>query len=198
MSSADRLMNRIEALDTASAENRQRAESYERMTEELKQVEVTVTSPDGVVTVVAGPGGEVRSITFTEEVKTIEPAALSKTTLHTLAKARADAAKAQAEVVRDGLGDAELLNKVIDSDERLFGDAPATDPGPAPTTPRVELDDDEGYQIFRDRPSWEAIALRGRGTAITRSRVVFRCSRIGNVGDDSLVAGGEGGACGEA
>ena len=56
--------------------------------------------------------------------------------LHTVAAARMAAARAQAEVVRRGLGDTELLDQVLASDERLFGDRRPTDPGPPPTVPR--------------------------------------------------------------
>lgn len=153
-SAADRLISRIQSLDTAAAENRQRAESYERMTGELKRVEVTVSSADGAVTVVAGPGGEVKSITFSDAIRTMDSAALSSTAQHTLSKARADVAKAQAEVVRDNLGDAELLDKVLNSDEKLFGDRPATDPGAAPRVPSSAPDDGEPYSVFQRKPTW--------------------------------------------
>lgn len=150
---ADKLLRRIEAIDTAAADNRQRAETYQRMTEELQSVEASATSPDEVVTVVAGPGGVVKSITFTDRVRTVAPEALSATVMHTLAAARANAAQLQAEVVRRGLGDTELLDRVLESDERIFGDQRPRDPGPAPvpTTRRrhARKTEDEFFDDFK-------------------------------------------------
>jgi DNA-binding protein YbaB len=157
---AKQLLARIEAIDTAAAGNRQRAETYQRMADELKGVQGRATSPDGVVTVVAGAGGEVTAITFTEAVRQVPPAALSATVLHTLAAARASAARMQAEVVRRGLGDTELLDRVLDADERLFGDRRPRDPGPPPTAtrrpapaPAVEDDYFQDFNVFGGGPS---------------------------------------------
>ncbi|EIE97985.1 YbaB/EbfC family nucleoid-associated protein [Saccharomonospora glauca] len=119
---AAQLMRRIEALDTAAADNRRRAEAYKQTEEELKNVRASVTSPDGVVTVVAGPGGSITSVTFSDRVRELSPATLSTTVQQTIAAAVAAAARRQAEVVRRGLGSTDLLDRVIESDERLFGD----------------------------------------------------------------------------
>ncbi|GDY30630.1 YbaB/EbfC family nucleoid-associated protein [Gandjariella thermophila] len=145
---ARQLLRRIEAIDTAAANNRQRAETYQRMADELKGVEGRASSPDGVVTVVAGPGGEITSITFSEQVRAIAPAALSATVLHTIAAARAAAARQQAEVVRRGLGDTELLDRVLDADERLFGDRRPRDPAPPMAIRRPEPVEDTYFEDF--------------------------------------------------
>ncbi|NKQ56468.1 YbaB/EbfC family nucleoid-associated protein [Amycolatopsis sp. K13G38] len=129
---ADQLLRRIEAIDTAAADNRRRTEAYQQMSDELKEVTGTASSPDGVVTVVAGPGGEVKSVSFGERVRDLAPAALAASVTHTIAAARAEAAKQQAEVVRHGLGDSDLLDKVLDSDEQIFGAQRPGDPGPPP------------------------------------------------------------------
>lgn len=129
---ADQLLRRIETIDTAAAGNRRRAEAYEQMAGELKDVTGEASSPDGAVTVVAGPGGEVRSITFADRIRDVAPPALAASVMHTIAAARAAAARRQAEVVRSGLGDTELLDKVLDSDEQLFGAQRPADPGPHP------------------------------------------------------------------
>ncbi|HJQ46424.1 MAG TPA: YbaB/EbfC family nucleoid-associated protein [Amycolatopsis sp.] len=153
---AERLLRRIEAIDTAAANTQRRTESYERMADEMKAVTASVTSPDGAVTVVVGPGGDVEQITFGERVGQLDSAALSASVRHTLAAAKAAAARLQAEVVRRGLGDSDLLDKVLAEDERLFGDRPPADPGPAPVTapPRrrreVSREDDyfEDFDVF--------------------------------------------------
>jgi len=129
---ADQLLRRIEAIDTAAADNRRRTEAYQQMAAELKEITGTASSPDGVVTVVAGPGGEVKSVSFSDRVRELPPAALAASVTHTIAAARAAAAKQQAEVVRQGLGDSDLLDKVLDSDEQLFGAQRPGNPGPPP------------------------------------------------------------------
>jgi DNA-binding protein YbaB len=152
----ERLARRIEAIDTAAADNRLRAESYRQMTEDLKAVDGTATSPDGLVTVVTGPGGVLKSITFSDAVRTVAPATLSAAVMHTVAKAQADVARTQADVVRRGLGSTELLDRVLSEEERLFGDERPRDPGPAPVVPqagahrRQDHDDfDDGYDVFQ-------------------------------------------------
>lgn len=154
---AGRLVRRIEAIDNAAADNRHRRESYQRMSEELKSVEGKATSPDGVVTVAARAGGTVTAITFSEGVRAVSPQALSAMVMHTLAAARADAARRQAEVVRRGLGDTELLDRVLESDERLFGDQPPRDPGPPPAAGRP--------QRAREDEFFEEFNVFGRGPA---------------------------------
>ena len=130
---ADRLLRRIEAIDTAAADTQRRREAYDRMATEMKAVTASVTSPDGVVTVVAGPGGDVEQIKFRDGVGRLDPATLAASVMHTLTAAKAAAARMQAEVVRRGLGDSDLLDRVLAEDERLFGDRSLPDPGPAPT-----------------------------------------------------------------
>nr|WP_042186506.1 YbaB/EbfC family nucleoid-associated protein [Kibdelosporangium sp. MJ126-NF4]CEL17319.1 hypothetical protein [Kibdelosporangium sp. MJ126-NF4]CTQ91453.1 hypothetical protein [Kibdelosporangium sp. MJ126-NF4] len=152
---SQRLAQRIQAIDQAAADNRQRAEAYQQMAEELKTVDGTATSPDGMVTVVAGAGGSVQSITFTDSFKTATPDLLSKTVMHTIARAQADAARSQAEVVRRGLGGSELLDRVLSEEERTFGDKPTPDPGvqvlrQAPASTRPGYDDHEdGFDIYQ-------------------------------------------------
>jgi DNA-binding protein YbaB len=151
---ADILLRRIEAIDTAAADNRLRAESYERMASGLKDVTGTATSDDGVVTVVAGSDGAVKAITFGPTVRTTDPAALSSTTLRTIALARADAARRQAEVVRASLGDTALLDQVLAEDQRLFGAEPPAAPPPAPVRRPVVEEPEEHDTGFQSRSAW--------------------------------------------
>ncbi|MFD0203478.1 MULTISPECIES: YbaB/EbfC family nucleoid-associated protein [Saccharothrix] len=155
--SADILLRRIEAIDTAAADNRLRAESFQRMAEGLRDVVGTATSDDGVVTVVAGSDGAVKAITFGPAVRTTDPAALSSTTLRVIALARADAARKQAEVVRSALGDAKLLDQVLAEDRRVFGDEPPQELPAVP--PRVirrvaPVEDEEPEPAYRSRDAW--------------------------------------------
>ncbi|WP_263252867.1 YbaB/EbfC family nucleoid-associated protein [Saccharopolyspora rosea] len=152
---ANQLLARIEAIDAAAADNDARTEAYQRMAEQLADVEGRATSSDGVVTVVAGADGAVHSITFSDQFRNATPQALSASVLHTIAQARVSAARRQAEVVRDELGDTELLDRVLDSDERTFGDQRPQDPGPAPaavpaTSSRAAQDIDDDYDDYFD------------------------------------------------
>ncbi|MBP2327982.1 DNA-binding protein YbaB [Kibdelosporangium banguiense] len=132
---AERLARRIEAIDSAAVDNRLRAESYRQLTEDLKQADGTATSPDGVVTVVAGAGGALKSITFSQSVHSVPPAALSTIVMQTIARAQADAARSQADAVRRGLGSTELLDRVLAEEERVFGDEPTRAPAFPATRP---------------------------------------------------------------
>ncbi|TWH18514.1 YbaB/EbfC family nucleoid-associated protein [Prauserella rugosa] len=128
----EQLMRRIEAIDTAAADNARAAEAYQRVTEELAEATGTATSPDGVVTVVARADGSVERVTFGDGVQRIAPGDLSASVTHTIAQARYAAARAQAEIVRRGFGDSELLDRVLEADAHVFGDRRPADPGPPP------------------------------------------------------------------
>jgi DNA-binding protein YbaB len=156
--SADILLRRIEAIDTAAADNRLRAESFRRMAEGLRDVVGTATAEDGVVTVVAGSDGAVKSIAFGPAVRTTDPAALSSATLRVIALARADAARKQAEVVRSALGDTKLLDQVLAEDRWVFGDEPPQEP-PVAIPPRVirraaPEPEEEPEPAYRSRDAW--------------------------------------------
>lgn len=144
---AEQLMQRIEEIDTAAAENRLRAERYQRMTEQLADVVGVATSPDDAVTVECNAGGSIHSITFADRIQSIPPADLAASVQHTIAAAKANAAREQAEVVRSGLGDTELLDRVLGEDIKVFGDHRAVDPGPAPAvSPTAHVEDNIIYE----------------------------------------------------
>ncbi|KAA9152227.1 YbaB/EbfC family DNA-binding protein [Amycolatopsis acidicola] len=153
---ASQLLRRIEAIDSAAADNRRTGDAYQQMAGRLKTVTGRAMSSDRAVTVVAGPGGEIREISFAEQTRGIEPSELGGVVTRTIAAAQADAARRQAEVVRDGLGDSELLDKVLDSDRRLFGDQPpaAAAPVPREETAQPVYEDDffREFNVFDDEP----------------------------------------------
>ncbi|ACU97118.1 YbaB/EbfC family nucleoid-associated protein [Saccharomonospora viridis] len=159
---AKRLLRRVEAIDAAAAENRARAEQYRQMTEKLAAVTGTATSPDGVVTVVAGPDGSVKEVTFSEQVRKADPAALSASVVHTIAQARVNATREQAEIMRRNLDDTHLLDQVLAEDARLFGDKQPEDPGPPPPaavptggTPAGRPRTQPARQAYNDDDSFE-------------------------------------------
>lgn len=90
----------------------------------LKDIGSRTTSPDGAVTVVVGPGGVFKGTTFSERVREIAPTTLSATVQQTISAAAAQVARQQAEVLRQGIGSTELLDRVIEADQRLFGNQP--------------------------------------------------------------------------
>jgi DNA-binding protein YbaB len=148
---ARQLAARIEAIDTAAAENDRRAEAYQHVAEELKDARGEATSPDGAVTVVAGAGGAITSVVFHD--KSAPSETLAAAVVGAIAQAQADAARAQAEVVRRELGSSELLDRVLDSDEEIFGaPRPSTlAPAAPPQTgrPRQAAEDDvEELTVF--------------------------------------------------
>lgn len=118
---AERLLGRIEAIERVSVENSRQAADYAAMGEELRDVTGTARSSDRAVTVVAGAGGAITDIRFSEVVSSMQPGELSRSVLSVLAHAQAEAARKQAEVVRSNLGSTEALDRVIAADERLFG-----------------------------------------------------------------------------
>ncbi|SEP51628.1 YbaB/EbfC family nucleoid-associated protein [Amycolatopsis saalfeldensis] len=153
---ARQLLARIEAIDTAAAENGSRAEAYQHMAGQLKDVQGEATSADGVVTVVAGAGGGITSVTFSERSSATAPEVLSSDVLQAIAEAQASAARLQAEVVARNLGDTELLDRVLASDEELFGSprpvVVTTVPPPPGRRPAAAVEDDvDELTVFGDR-----------------------------------------------
>jgi DNA-binding protein YbaB len=110
-----------------------------RLTEtdaELAALAVTATSPDQAVTVVAGPGGIVRSVRLAEHAMRSSAAALSEVIDATVRQAVAQAARRQVEIVRDRVGhDVDPL--------WLLGPQAAFAELRAPAPP-VTTDDDDG------------------------------------------------------
>jgi DNA-binding protein YbaB len=118
---AERLRDRIEAIDRVSAETSRRAEAYAAMREELGNVTAEASSADGAVTVVAAAGGSISDVRFSGAIHSMQPRDLSRSVLAALGAAQAQAARTQAEVVRSNLGSTAELEQAIVADERFFG-----------------------------------------------------------------------------
>lgn len=92
------------------------------MQDELAELRATATSPDKAVTVVAGPGGAVLDVTFTEDALRQSPAALSAAVMATLGQAVAAAARQQAAIVEEHVGgDMNLVDQVLETQAAVFG-----------------------------------------------------------------------------
>ncbi|TNC28679.1 YbaB/EbfC family nucleoid-associated protein [Amycolatopsis alkalitolerans] len=97
----------------------------DQMQAEIAGVEATATSADRSVTVVAGPGGSVKDIRFTEAALRQSPQALSSAVLGTLQQAVAESARKQAGIVEEHAGDGmHLMDQVLDTQAQLFGTTP--------------------------------------------------------------------------
>lgn len=130
------------------------------MQEKVAQVEHSVTSPDGTVTVVAGAGGTVTDLRLTAGATHLEAGQLAAKILTTLRQAVAGAVRQQAEVVDESFGDAfgvDLSAQVREAQEEAFG-KPEEEPAPgqpasnqenrrpaAPSRPAAPRDDDDYF-----------------------------------------------------
>ncbi|MTD57746.1 YbaB/EbfC family nucleoid-associated protein [Amycolatopsis pithecellobii] len=96
-----------------------------QMQAEIAGLEATAMSPDRSVTVVAGPGGSIKDIRFTDAALKQSPQALSSALLATLRQAVAEAARAQAGIVEEHAGgDLHVLDQVLETQAQLFGTTP--------------------------------------------------------------------------
>ncbi|QWF79682.1 YbaB/EbfC family nucleoid-associated protein [Amycolatopsis sp. CA-230715] len=103
-----------------------RFSNVEQMQTELTALESRAASPDGSVTVVAGPGGAVKDIRLTAEALRQEPGTLSATIMTTLRQAVADAAYQQAGLVDAHLGsgafgDLSAQDRVLEAQAEALG-----------------------------------------------------------------------------
>ncbi|MFE2750981.1 YbaB/EbfC family nucleoid-associated protein [Actinosynnema sp. NPDC059335] len=96
-----------------------------RMQQELATMEAVATSPDGAVTVVAGPSGSIKDIRLTDQAVRRPPHALAAALMGTLRQAVAEAARRQAGIVEHALGDdLHLTDQVLETQAQLFGVTP--------------------------------------------------------------------------
>ncbi|KZB82035.1 YbaB/EbfC family nucleoid-associated protein [Amycolatopsis regifaucium] len=117
------------------------------MQDELSRLEATATSPDRSVTVVAGPGGAIMDVRFTEEALRQRPEGLSAALMSTIQQAVAESARKQATIVEEHMGDdLHLVDQVLETQAELFGttveDLKAQMAEDAPARGRAEQPDD--------------------------------------------------------
>lgn len=118
----DQLVAEFEAFQARIHNVDDRFEQLAGMQGELESLEVSATSPDRSVTVVAGPGGSVRDVRLTEEAMHLGPQRLGATIMSTLQEAVADAARQQAAVVQEYVGgDAPVLDQVLETQSEVTG-----------------------------------------------------------------------------
>lgn len=92
------------------------------MQSELADLEVTAVSPDHSIMVVAGPGGSVRDIRLTEQALEQGAERLGGTIMAVVREAVADAARRQAAIVQEYVGDdAPVLDQVLETQSEVTG-----------------------------------------------------------------------------
>lgn len=118
----EQLRQRLETIQQDQLKAQERFAKLDTMKEEVAAIEASVTSRDRAVTVVAGPGAAVKAVSFTEEIKRMTPTQLSQTVTSTIQQAVADAARQQAAVVQNYIGDqVDILGRVLKTQEEVFG-----------------------------------------------------------------------------
>lgn len=94
----------------------------DQMKDELAGLAASATSPSGKVTVVAGPGGAIRDVQFTEDAVRQPAAALAAEVKSTLQQAVAAAARRQARIVDEHMGgQLNAYDRVLQNQADAFG-----------------------------------------------------------------------------
>ncbi len=121
----DQLVAQFEQFQSRLHRVDQQAAGIDRMQQELAALEVVATSPDRAVTVVAGPSGAIRDIRLTDQAMRRPPHALAGAIMGALRQAVAEAARRQAGIVENALGDdMKLTEQVLETQAQLFGVSP--------------------------------------------------------------------------
>lgn len=118
----DQLIAQLERFQAQMHRVDQQFANLGEMQQQLSDMEAVVTSPDRAVTVVAGPSGTIKDIRLTDQAMRRPPQALAAELMSTLQKAVAEAARRQAGIVEDALGDdMHLTDQVLETQATLFG-----------------------------------------------------------------------------
>jgi DNA-binding protein YbaB len=127
------------------------------MQSELEALEVTVSSPDHAVTVIAGVGGSVKDIRFTEAAMQLGSQRLSGVVMTTLRDAVAEAARRQAGIVQEHAGDAPVLEQVLETQSQVTGvpveELRAKVEQETPQRRHTPVGEEEQSIVFRDNPA---------------------------------------------
>jgi DNA-binding protein YbaB len=135
----------LTAIEEAGRQAEERLAKYEDMQKEIQQLEVTTTSPDRNVTVVAGPSGSIKDLRLTDDALRGSAQTLSRTVLTTLQSASVEAARRMAQIVQYYAGDQiNIIERVAATQEMVFGKHEETSPQEKP--PGYD-DEDEGHVL---------------------------------------------------
>ena len=141
----DQLVAEFEAFQARIQNVDDRFEQLAGMRSELESLEVSASSPDRSVTVVAGPGGSVLDVRLTEDALR-----LGATIMSTLQDAIAEAARQQAGIVQEYVGDdAPVLDQVLETQAEVTG-VPVEELREKVRPPREDTDDEAEPPVLRD------------------------------------------------
>ena len=118
----EQLTQAFERFEATKKQADDRLAGYAAMKDQIAEIEATAQSPDRGVTVIAGPGGAVKDLRFTPQALQQGPNALAATTMSTLRTAVAAAARKQAKVVQEFVGDdMNVLDQVLRTQAEMLG-----------------------------------------------------------------------------
>lgn len=126
---------------------------FEGLREQLTRVRAIVHSPDGSVAVAAGAGGTVQDIRFSPQALELGPDALRATVMSTLRAAIAQAARQQAQLTQQVVGDdLDVVGRVQATQAKAAQQGPVIPPpAPAPAPSRrprpAGEDEPEEYRV---------------------------------------------------
>ncbi|MFD9888621.1 YbaB/EbfC family nucleoid-associated protein [Amycolatopsis sp. NPDC059027] len=163
----DELIAQFQNFQTKVRQAEARFAGVEDMQERIAQVENTVRSPDGNVTVTAGAGGTVTDLRLAAGATRLEAGQLAGIIMNTLRQAVAGAVQKQAGIVDDAFGDAfnvDVSAQVRQAQTEAFGavaEPPAAQqqqhqPLQQPGTPA------EGFASYQQPPQPQASPPRRR------------------------------------
>lgn len=138
----------LDRIEQANEDAQRRMARYANLEEEMAGIQASVSSPDRSVTVVAGPGGGIQQVRFTDQATRLTATQLSEVVTATIQQAVAAAARQQAATVQDFAGDnIRIADRVAKAQEALLGqsDTALADIHPPHRSIPGERDDDEGF-----------------------------------------------------
>lgn len=113
----EQLQQKLDALRKAG----QQSADFGQMQEQITNLQASASSSNHSVTVTAGPNGTITDVQFTQEALRGSPSQLSSTVMSTLREAVAEVARKQATIVQEHTGDGEILERVMRTQEEMFG-----------------------------------------------------------------------------
>jgi DNA-binding protein YbaB len=153
----DQLVAEFESFQSKLTNVDDKFENIAGMQAELASLEVSVSSPDRAVTVVAGPGGSVQDVRFTEAALQLGPQRLGAAVMSTLNEAVAESARRQAGIVQEYMGgDAPVMDQVLETQSQVTG-VPVEElrkkaEQEAAARPPQQVGEVEESVVFRDTP----------------------------------------------
>jgi DNA-binding protein YbaB len=153
----DQLVAEFERFQSQLTNVDDRFENIAGMQSELAALAVSVSSPDRSVTVVAGPGGSIQDIKFTEAALQLGSQRLGGVVMSTLQEAVAEAALRQAAIVQEHMGeDVPVLDQVLETQAEATNtpveELRAKVENEKAARPPAPVGEQEESIVFRDTP----------------------------------------------